>query len=250
MKKRNLSKYEKCNIRLENKDCLKFFKTIKDESVDLVLIDPPYQISKPVNYHTAGDPKFHSLSYDFGEWDYNFTIMKQVIQECYRVLRQGGTIVCFYDLWKLTELKDYLIESKFRQLRFVEWIKKNPVPTNCSKNYLTTAREVAVSAVKGTNPTFNSRYDNGIYEYAICQGKDRFHTTQKPVALIADLVKKHSNEGDVVLDCFSGSGSTAMACIQEKRVFVGCELDKTYYTKSVARIDAVLSTDECKTAAQ
>ena len=83
----------------------------------------------------------------------------------------------------------------------------------------------------------------------ICQGKDRFHTTQKPVELIADLVRKHSNEGELVLDCFSGSGSTAMACIKENRRFVGCELDKDYYIKSVARIDAVLSADAVKAVA-
>ena len=249
MKKRLKKTYAKHGIRLENKDCLKFLKTVKDESVDLVLIDPPYQISQQVNYHCGGNPKFHSVNYDFGEWDYNFTVMKEVVQECYRVLKQGGTIICFYDLWKLSELKEFLTESKFKQLRFIEWIKKNPVPTNCSKNYLTTAREIAVSAVKGTCPTFNSRYDKGIYEYGICQGKDRFHTTQKPVELIADLVRKHSNEGELVLDCFSGSGTTAMACIKENRQFIGCELDKDYYAKSVARIDVVLPADEVKAVA-
>ena len=249
MKKGIKKNYEKHGIRLENKDCLKFLKTIKNESVDLVLIDPPYQISKPISFTGGRNPKFHTVSMDFGEWDYNFTVMKQVIQECYRVLKQGGTIICFYDLWKVSELKEYMIESKFRQLRFIEWVKKNPVPTNCSKNYLTTAREIAVTAVKGTCPTFNSRYDKGIYEYGICQGKDRFHTTQKPVELIADLVRKHSNEGELVLDCFSGSGSTAMACIKENRCFVGCELDKDYYIKSVARIDAVLSADAVKAVA-
>lgn len=249
MKKGIKKNYQKNGIKLENKDCLKFLKTIKNESVDLVLIDPPYQISQNVHYHCGGNPKFHTVNYNFGEWDYNFTVMKQVIQECYRVLKQGGTIVCFYDLWKLSELKEYMEESKFRQLRFIEWVKRNPVPTNCSKNYLTTAREIAVTAVKGTCPTFNSRYDKGIYEYGICQGKDRFHTTQKPVELIADLVRKHSNEGELVLDCFSGSGSTAMACIKENRCFVGCELDKDYYIKSVARIDAVLSADVVKAVA-
>lgn len=249
MKKRNKKTYEKNGIKLENKDCLKFLKTIKNESVDLVLIDPPYQISQPVNYHHGGDPRFHSVNYDFGEWDYNFTIMKDVIKECYRVLRQGGTIICFYDLWKLTELRDFMLESKFRQLRFIEWIKRNPVPTNCSNNYLTTAREIAVTAVKGTCPTFNSRYDKGIYEYGVCQGRERFHTTQKPVDLFTDLIRKHSNEGELVLDCFSGSGTTAMACIEENRRFIGCELDKAYYTKSVERIDAVLSADEIRAVA-
>lgn len=90
--------------------------------------------------------------------------------------------------------------------------------------------------VKGGKPTFNSEYHKGIYEYPIYHDKERFHPTQKPVKLIAELIEKHSNIGDVVLDCFSGRGTTALASMITKRNFKGCELDIEYHKKSLDRL--------------
>ena len=227
-------------INLYHKDCFELLKETADNSIDLVLIDPPYEISRDTNFasgeKTNRDTDRFRVSMDFGKWDSDFDSMGIVIDECYRVLKNGGTIVCFYDLWKITTLKDHLIHAKFKQLRFFEWIKTNPVPLNSKVNYLTNAREIGVASVKKGNPTFNSVYDKGIYEYPICHSKDRFHPTQKPVELIEELIRKHSNENDTVLDCFSGSGTTAVACINTNRNFVGCEIDSTYYEKATQRI--------------
>lgn len=88
--------------------------------------------------------------------------------------------------------------------------------------------------------TFNSEYDTGVYTYPICRDKGRFHPTQKPKMLIEDLIRKHSHEGDIVLDCFSGSGTTAVSCINTGRNFKGCELSEKFYTKSVERIQELV----------
>lgn len=231
-------------VRLENIDCLELLKTIKDNTIDLVLIDPPYEVSRKTNFR-AGKAKNKDLdklriSMDFGGWDYHFSHMEEVIRECYRVLKQGGTIICFYDLWKITTLKEYMEKADFKQLRFIEWIKSNPVPINSKVNYLTNSRETAIVGVKGSRPTFNSAYDKGIYEYPVYHGADRFHPTQKPVELISALIEKHSKRGDTVLDCFSGSGTTAVSCIETGRNFVGSESDNTYYQKSIDRINLKL----------
>lgn len=121
-------------------------------------------------------------------------------------------------------------------MRFIEWVKTNPVPLNSKTNYLTNSREIALVGVKGSKPTFNSEYDNGIYNYPICHDKGRFHPTQKPVALIEDLILKHSNENDTVLDCFAGSGTTAVAAYNQNRNFIGCELSEEYYKKTLQRL--------------
>jgi DNA modification methylase len=173
---------------------------------------------------------------DFGDWDNNFNGLDIVIKEAYRILRKGGTLICFYDIWKITSLKEYFEHARFKQIRLIEWLKTNPVPLNSKTNYLTNAREIAVCGVKGGKPTFNSEYDNGLYKYPICHDKGRFHPTQKPLSLIEDLIIKHSNEGDTVLDCFSGSGTTALAAYNTKRNFIGCELSKEYYEKSIKRL--------------
>lgn len=223
-----------------NQSCFELLAGLENKTIDLVLIDPPYNISRPTNFQsgeeTGKDTDRFRVSMDFGEWDKNFTGLEIAIRECFRVLKDGGTMICFYDLWKIETLKSYLEAAGFVQIRFIEWIKTNPVPINSKINYLTNSREVAVLGVKKSKPTFHSEYDNGIYQYPICQDKGRFHPTQKPLALIADLINKHSNEGEIVLDCFAGSCTTGVAAVLNNRQFIGCELDAEYYEKAVQRL--------------
>ena len=225
----------------QNQSCFEYIKNIKDNSIDLILIDPPYEISRDTNFasgeKTGKNTDRFRVSMDFGEWDKNFDGLELIIKEGYRVLRPGGTFICFYDLWKIETLKKYFDNNKYKQVRFIEWLKTNPVPLNSKINYLTNSREVAISAIKISKPTFNSQYDNGLYNYPICHDKGRFHPTQKPLELIEDLIKKHSNEGDIVLDCFAGSCTTGVAALKLKRNFMGCELDKEYFDKSMKRLE-------------
>ena len=183
--------------------------------------------------------KKYAVTTAYGAWDEDFTLDKLnlFVQHFHRVLKPGGTCIIFFDLWKLSYLKEQLVNAKFKQLRFIEWIKTNPQPLNSQRNYLTNCREIALLAVKGAKPTFNSSYDKGIYEYPIHGGKDRFHPTQKSLPLIEDLIAKHSNEGDTVLDCFLGSGTTAIAALNTNRKFIGCEIEKDYFEKSLKRIN-------------
>ena len=235
------------NLELLNMDCLDYLSRISDKSIDLVLIDPPYEVSRNTNFQsgekTGRNTDRFRISMDFGNWDKTFNCLENVIRECYRVLKPGGTLICFYDLWKITILSDYLKNAKFKQLRFIEWIKTNPVPINSKTNYLTNAREIAVLGIKDKKPTFNSEYDKGTYEengelykFPICHDKDRFHPTQKPESLISELIRKHSKEGDTVLDCFSGSGTTAACALKLERKFKGCEINEGYYEKSIERL--------------
>lgn len=230
-------------IKYENESCFEFLPKIKSKSVDLILIDPPYEISRPTNFlsgeETGRDTDRFRISMDFGDWDKNFYGLEEVFKESYRILRDGGTMICFYDLWKIETIKQYYDDNKFKQIRFIEWLKTNPVPINSKINYLTNSREVAVLGIKKSKPTFHSSYDNGLYQYPICQDAGRFHPTQKPLALMKELIEKHSNEGDIVLDCFSGSGTIGVAALTTNRKFLGCEINPEYYEKSLERIKAL-----------
>lgn len=230
-------------IELYNENCFDYLKTIPDKSVSLVLIDPPYEISKNTNFKTGkikdNNTDRFRISMFFGEWDTVFDNLDIVINECYRILKNGGTIICFYDIWKISFLKKYLENAKFKQIRFIEWIKTNPVPLNSKINYLSNAREIAVVGIKKGKGVFKSEYDKGIYEYPIYHNKKRFHPTQKPVTLLEELIKKHTNEGDLVLDCFAGSGTTTIAAYNTNRDFTGCELDKNYYEKTLCRLHSL-----------
>jgi len=182
------------------------------------------------NYIKYGNTSGKKYGYktEFGEWDKEFTIenLQEFIHLFYKKLKKGGTCIIFFDVWKLETLKRLMEQIRqtkkgnwvgFKQLRFIEWIKTNPVPLNQSTNYLSNVREVALLGVKGGKPTFNSKFDKGIYNYPIQGGKNRFHPTQKSLKLFEELIKKHSNEGDTVVDTFLGGGTTAFACRNTNR---------------------------------
>ena len=255
-------------------DAEALFEKLDDGSVDLVLTDPPYVISRDSgmdklakkvadggggpcrteeqweeykgkhpgrtytdqekdNFLQWGNPtgKKYAVHTDYGEWDSEFTMEKleAVLKKAYKKLRKGGTVIVWFDLWKLTPLHEMMGRCKFKQLRFVEWIKTNPQPLNSKRNYLTNCREIALLGVKGGSPTFNSEYDNSIYKYPLMGGKHRKHPTQKSLELFKDIIQKHSNEGDLVCDVFLGAGTTARAAKETGRRFVGCELNEEYY---------------------
>lgn len=224
-------------MRLYNGDYQDILRTIKDNSVDLILTDPPYEISKQSNFNIGKLNKFTVYKTDFGEWDHNPLNLHTLLKECYRVLKPSGTFVSFYDLWKITELKNCLEVNKFKQIRFIEWVKTNAVPINSKVNYLTNAREVGVIGIKGSKPTFNTQYHNGIFKCPICHGKERSHPTQKPLGLIKDLVEIHSNKGDLVVDCFMGSGTVGVASKLLDRDFIGIELNTEYFEMAKGRIE-------------
>jgi|TARA_B110000858_G_C17758925_1_gene453503 site-specific DNA-methyltransferase (adenine-specific) len=281
METQNMNETQIMNLDIQNDDGIKFLSTIDNNSVDLVLTDPPYitssetgmgNLHKQIQENKANGKEFvkseedwdkvkdkfigkkkmteetmkqnfmkfgtifgakYSVQTEYGEWDTSFTMEKldEFIGEYYKKLRKGGTMIIFFDIWKITPLKELMEKHKFKQIRFIEWIKTNPQPLNSKTNYLTNSREIALLGVKGGKPTFNSKYDNAIYSYPIQGGKKRFHPTQKSLSLFEDLIKKHSNEGDLVLDTFLGSGTTAIASKNTNRRFKGCEVSKEYYDK-------------------
>ena len=265
------------DMEIKNMDGLEYLSTIPDGSIDLILTDPPYIISKEtgmnIHYNNVKHNEEHNVEFvkteeewaqyktennimddgnkenylkygtiygkkycvktNYGDWDSEFTMEKleQFICEYYKKLKNGGTIIVFFDLWKISFLKEMMEKYKFKQIRFIEWIKTNPQPLNSSVNYLTNCREIALLGIKGTKPTFHSKYDNGIYMFPLQGGKNRFHPTQKSLSLFEELIKKHSNENDVILDTFLGGGTTAIACKNTKRKFKGCEISTEYFGK-------------------
>ena len=282
--------YEEDNIEIKRMEGLKYLESLKNNTIDLILTDPPYIISnaktgmnqhyidvknnpeklnktekewkiywkqyikkkninetdpevlkqkekqkeKYLKYGTIYGKKF-AVKTDYGIWDSDFTLetLDQFIKTFYLKLKKGGTCIIFFDIWKLTDLKNILDKYKFKQIRFIEWIKTNPQPLNSKRNYLTNCREIALTAVKGGKPTFNSKYDKGIYEFPLQGGKNRFHPTQKSLKLFETLIQKHSNEGDLIVDPFLGGGTTAIASKNTNRKFKGCEISKEYFDKVI-----------------
>ena len=230
-------------------DCCDILPQIQKESIDLILIDPPYLISRDSNFKKFSDTTSeemktkYNISIDFGEWDKEELNWDFLFSNFYRVLKKGGTLIIFYDIWKSTELKDFSEKYKFKQARVCSWIKTNPVPINSKVNYLSNCTEYFFTFVKGGKPTFNSEYDNGVYKFPICHGKERLeHPTQKPLSLIESLILKHSNSGDLVLDVFSGTSTTAVASKKHGRNFICIEKDEKYFELGKSRIENIFET--------
>lgn len=227
-------------------DAVSYLKSLPKNSCRLILTDPPYGISKKTGFksYTKGKGVDRlAISMDFGKWDrlpedkLN-ALLDEVIKESYRVLKSGGTLIIFYDLWKISDLKRLLEKHKFKQLRFIEWIKTNPVPINQSINYLTNAREVAITATKGGKPYFNAKYHSGVFNLPIHRdGGKRLHPTQKPLALMKELISIHCDSNEIVVDPFAGSGTTLLAAKQTGRKYRGCEVNYNYFRKAQKRLN-------------
>lgn len=229
-----------------NGDCFEFIKDIESKSVSLIITDPPYLISRNSNFRKqAKNTKKellikYDISIDFGDWDKIEMDWDFLFKEYKRILKDGGTLIIFYDIWKSKDIKELADKYKFKQPRVCQWQKSNPVPINSKINYLSNSIEYFFTFTKGKNPTFNSVYDNGVYVYPICHGKERFdHPTQKPLSLISDLIIKHSNPGDLVLDNFAGTGTTGHACLLNNRDFILIEKDINYFNILQARINNI-----------
>lgn len=213
--------------------------TMSADSCDLVLTDPPYTISKKTGFEKIGKNSVErfAVSMDFGAWDKEQIDLTKLAEASYRALRKGGTAIIFYDVWKISYLSQALEQAGFKMIRLIIWQKKNPVPLNSKRSYLTNSREIAVVGVKGGKPTFHSEYDNGVYQYPIPNNGKRYHPTQKPLELFVELIKKHSDEGQLIVDPFVGSGTTALACLKTGRKFLGCDINKDYINIARQRIE-------------
>jgi len=147
----DITSFETGGATLFNTVAQNVLPRIVECTVDLVLTDPPYIISRDSGFSSGGDARFHTYQTDFGAWDRDeFTIedLDHIVQGLYRVLRDGGVAIVFFDIWKVSDLAKIMTDAGFQDVTMIEWLKTNPVPINSRKNYLSNAREIAVVASK------------------------------------------------------------------------------------------------------
>ena len=216
-------------------DCMELVKEIDDHSVDLILTDPPYNISKKNNFGTMG-----RTGIDFGEWVKGFDLFSY-IGELPRILKKDGSVIIFNDWKNLGDIARCCESNGMLVKQFLRWEKANPMPRNRDRLYINDC-EYAVWCVNGKAKwTFNRQCDNyerPLFKYPLTPKNEKTgHPTQKPVALFKDLLKIHSNKGDVVLDLFAGSGAVAVACIENERDLICSEIDEDYFKIAEDRIE-------------
>jgi len=225
-------------FKFENRDGLEQLKEVESESVRLVLTDPPYLIA---HIGPGGNKYKH---FDTTE---SFTMgdLQSFVKEWYRVLTPGGTLICWFDVFKFEALKQLCEDAGFGgRFRVITWMKDTGNHLEVKKTYMGwTEWGLVVSKPPAAQIVFNNEDETGkciphrgYFESRTPRGKVRFHPTQKPVDMFEELVSLHTNPGDTVLDSFSGSGATPMACLLTGRNFIGAELNKEYFDKTQERL--------------
>jgi len=225
---------------LYNTDCVELMRSLPDNSIDMVIADPPYCISKPSNFSTMPDRINERTGTDFGVWDLDFDNTMWVA-EASRILKKGGTLIAFNDFKKATIVYDLATLNKLDYKDTIVWRKTNPMPRNRDRRYITNIEMMQLYVKPGGKWVFNRQsltYESSVIDCAVESGGafKRYHPTQKPLKLLEHLIKVSSNKGDCILDPFMGGGSTGVACANTGRKFIGCEIDISYYETAKNRI--------------
>lgn len=219
-----------------NMDCLDLLKTLPDNSIDIVITDPPYGLS----YNGRG--KINSFEVFAGDSlpnvDYE-AFMLAVFKEFYRVLKDGTALYCFIDYRKYPVL--YGLIEPFFDIKNCLVMDKGSIGMGQHYRF---QHEFCIYAIKGKHKLrLEKRNVSDVWSFKRQCGSTSIHPTQKDVEVLKKMIQYSSDEGQIVLDPFSGSGSTLVAAKELNRQFIGCELDPEYVSKSQERLGI---TNKCR----
>ena len=252
-----LEKKEESNIYLgDNIDVLQELYEQNGEFVDMIFADPPYFLSN--DGFTCQNGKM--VKVNKGEWDKsmgaeeNHKYNLAWISACKKVLKKDGTIWISGTQHNIFDIGFALQQLGFKILNMITWEKPNPAP-NLSCRYFTHSTELLIWASKSekSKHTFNydlMREENGgkqmksVWSFTAPKNSEKTfgkHPTQKPVDLLNRIIKASTNEGDVVLDPFLGSGTTAVSCVLTNRKYIGIEKEKEYFELTKKRVEDALN---------
>lgn len=197
--------------------------------VDHIITDPPYNISKDNNFSTMG-----RAGIDFGEWDRGEFDLFSWIKPYMELVNKNGSIIIFCAYQYLSYLCDELDKIGVDVKDILIWQKTNPMPRNRDRRYVQDMEFAIWGVKKGAKWIFNRPqevpYLRSLYSYPLCMGKERtVHPTQKNLALMENIIKVHTNENNIILDPFMGSGTTGVAALKLNRKFIGIERNPEYF---------------------
>lgn len=213
--------FEENGLYLENADCIPKLKSMADESVDCVVTDIPFG---GVNRSSNGLRNLNKHEADIVTFD-----LDALCKELCRVSK--GSIYVFCGWAQLSTIYQVLSQAGY-STRIIVWEKTNPSPMNGEYIWLSGIELCVYGKKRGA--IYNGFCKNSVLRYP--SGINKIHDTEKPTALISELIETSSNAGDLILDPFAGSASTAVACYELGRRFIGYEIDETYYKRAVQRL--------------
>ena len=233
-------------INLYNDNCIEAMKSIGDNTIDLIITDPPYNLGnfmkdrdtnlKKMRDNFFGDAGWDNM--DISEWSES---MEQFFESAARVMKKGGSIIVFMAIIKVETVIKLAEKYGFYYKTTGIWHKKNPMPRNMNLHFVNSTEAWIYFTYKTRTGTFNN---NGAVLHDFVEtsvtpnGERKYgkHPTQKPESLMRHFVDVLSNVDDNILDPFMGSGTTGVAAKKAGRNFIGIELSKEYFDMASQRI--------------
>lgn len=223
-------------IQVYNTDAIEWLKTLDNDSVDLIVSDPPYRVTQHGHSGLGGifktkvgeDKKLNGKLFEHNEVDVN-----DYAGELYRVLKPDSHCYIMTNDRNLQNFLNVFTNIGFNFCKLLIWDKQNKITNQYYMNQV----EYILFMYKGRNKQINNCGTSNLISVNNVKNKTHNHPTEKPVELMEILIKNSTNEGDLVLDPFVGVGATPVACQNLKRNFIGCELDKVYYDTTMERLN-------------
>jgi DNA modification methylase len=203
-------------------DCYELIKNLPDKSIDLIVTDPPYQLETEGSKENSISKTFANCNSELKEIDEGIRL--EILDEYMRVMKRPN-IYIWCNKKQIPDYLDFFVKKHGCSFEIMTWLKTNPTPL-CGGNYLID-KEFCLYFRKGVR--LNTRFETAFTYWQSPKNKsdkDSFaHPTCKPTFILKMLIENSSNEGDVVLDTFGGSGSTCISAKELNRNFVAFEIN-------------------------
>ena len=227
-----------------NVDCLIGMKDIPDESIDCIVTDPPYRLTSHGSSGTMSGYWTTEVAKRGKVFEHNDIEIEDYLPELYRVLKPETHCYIMCNNLNLPHFFDVISKSKFHFVKLLVWDKVKAI---CGRYYMGRVEHIFLLR-KGNDRPINDCGTVDILTIPNVKPKDKngnnLHDSAKPVALFQLLIKNSTNKGDIVLDPFMGSGTTAIACINTERKYLGFEKDKGYWEVCDKRIKSTFRQGE------
>lgn len=244
-------------------DCIELMKQIPDNSVDLIFADPPYNLQLTGELYRPNQTKVDAVEDDWDKFESNDaydTFTRLWMRECYRILKHSGSFWVIGTYHNIFRVGSILQDTGFWILNDIIWIKTNPMP-NFKGTRFNNAHETLIWATKSKHSNYTFHYHSmkvmnddlqmrSDWIIPICQGEERIkidgkkaHSTQKPEELLYRILLSTSNPNDIVLDPFSGSGTTAAVAKKLGRKFIAFDKEENYVKIGTERIQNIKPLD-------
>ena len=222
--------------KIYNEDCLEGMKLIPDNSVDLIVTDPPYRTTSRGSAGNSGGMLQKDINKKGKVFTHNNIDIETYAPECYRLLKDGSHFYIMTNHVNLIKMLNVCTDVGFHFIKSLIWDKGNKI----MGTFYMSQFEYILFFRKGKGVKINNCGTSDILNVPNIKTKDEngenLHDTEKPVELMKILIENSSKENEIVLDPFVGIGSTAIACINTNRNYIGFELDKTYFEVAQKRI--------------